>query len=58
MEYRTAERSTSTIAASDELRPLEDVVNYVKEYTKERPDIVLVVAFGIGFILGWKLKPW
>lgn len=29
-----------------------------KEYAKERPEVVALWAFGIGFILGWKLKPW
>lgn len=31
---------------------------YLKEYARERPEVVALWCFGIGFILGWKLKPW
>jgi hypothetical protein len=40
------------------LRPLDDLINYVREYTRERPEMVALTCFGIGFVLGWKLKPW
>ena len=30
----------------------------LKEYSRERPEVVAMWAFGIGFVLGWKLKPW
>ncbi len=29
-----------------------------KQYAQERPEVVTLWAFGIGFVLGWKLKPW
>jgi hypothetical protein len=41
-----------------ELRPLEDIIAYLREYTRERPEVVAVTCFAVGFILGWKLKPW
>jgi hypothetical protein len=41
-----------------ELRPLEDFITYLREYTRERPEVVALACFSIGFILGWKLKPW
>ena len=41
-----------------EMRPLEDFLAYLREYTRKRPEIVAMTCFGIGFILGWKLKPW
>jgi hypothetical protein len=41
-----------------ELKPLEDVVIYLREYARERPEVVALTCFSIGFILGWKLKPW
>ena len=44
--------------AVPELHPLEDLANYLKEYARERPEVVALTCFGIGFILGWKLKPW
>ena len=30
----------------------------LREYSRERPEVVALWAFGIGFVLGWKLKPW
>ena len=40
------------------MHPLEDVVQYVREYTRERPETVAMACFAVGFILGWRLKPW
>jgi hypothetical protein len=41
-----------------ELRPLDDFMAYLREYTRERPEVVALTCFTIGFILGWRLKPW
>jgi hypothetical protein len=30
---------------------------HFREYARERPEIVALWCFGIGFVLGWKLKP-
>jgi hypothetical protein len=35
-----------------------DLVEYLKEYAREKPEVAALWCFGIGFILGWKLKPW
>jgi hypothetical protein len=39
-------------------QPLEDLATYVRNYARERPDVAALWCFGIGFVLGWKLKPW
>ena len=36
----------------------EAAVEYFKEYARERPEIVTMWAFGVGFVLGWKLRIW
>jgi hypothetical protein len=61
----TAERvqpGTSSSAldrrAGDELHPTLDLLDYAKHYAREKPEVVAMWCFGIGFILGWKLKPW
>jgi len=41
-----------------ELRPLDDLMAYAREYVRENPEVAALTCFGIGFILGWKLKPW
>jgi hypothetical protein len=38
--------------------PFDDMYKYFQEYARERPDVVALWCFGIGFVLGWKLKPW
>ena len=43
---------------ADEIEPLRDAAAYLKAYAKERPDVAALWCFGIGFILGWKLKLW
>jgi hypothetical protein len=61
MDYRNdiAYESEPRSAERDfEMQPLEDFMAYLREYTRERPEIVALTCFGIGFILGWKLKPW
>ena len=44
--------------AQERLRPLDDLLEYLREYARERPEVVALTCFGVGFILGWKLKPW
>ena len=36
----------------------EEAVGSLKHYAAERPDVVALWCLGIGFVLGWKLKPW
>jgi hypothetical protein len=31
---------------------------FFRDYARERPEVVALWAFGIGFVLAWKLKPW
>jgi hypothetical protein len=40
------------------LRPLEDIVTYAREFAREQPEMAALWCLGIGFALGWKLKPW
>ena len=53
-EYQAEQRS----ANERELHPLPDLLCYLRQYTRERPEVVALTCFGVGFILGWKLKPW
>ena len=62
---RTAPKSNSRkttakpeLDLSDEMEVARDVVDYLKEYAREKPEVAALWCFGIGFILGWKLKPW
>lgn len=39
-------------------QPLEDLVTYLRNYARQEPEVAACVCLGVGFILGWKLKPW
>ena len=41
-----------------ELGAAEAAVDLFKQYARERPEIVTMWAFGLGFVLGWKLRIW
>lgn len=38
--------------------PGRDLMDYMRSYARERPEVAALWCFGIGFVLGWKLKPW
>jgi hypothetical protein len=35
-----------------------DTLDRVKQYARDEPIAFALWAFGIGFVLGWRLKPW
>jgi hypothetical protein len=35
-----------------------DGLERIKDYARDEPVQFALWAFGIGFVLGWKLKPW
>ena len=37
---------------------VEDAMCRLRSYARENPTSFGLWAFGIGFVLGWKLKPW
>ncbi len=43
---------------AEAFRPSHDFTEYVREYAREKPEVVALWCLGIGFVLGWKLKPW
>lgn len=42
----------------EEFHPMPDLLDYMKEYARQKPEVAALWCFGIGFVLGWKLKPW
>jgi hypothetical protein len=37
--------------------PARDLFSLAKAYAKDNPDVVACWAFGLGVLVGWKLKP-
>ncbi len=44
--------------SNEETKTVDDLATYFRKYARERPQTVALICLGIGFILGWKLKPW
>lgn len=44
--------------SADEPVEARDMIDYLREYAREKPEVAALWCLGIGFILGWKLKPW
>lgn len=42
----------------EKLTPSRDLISYARRYAREKPEVVAICCIGIGFVLGWKLKPW
>lgn len=59
---QTTDRETTAgapvVENYDQLKPVDDLVDYVSTYAKQNPGTAALWCFGIGFIVGWKLKPW
>jgi hypothetical protein len=37
--------------------PAKDLFSLAKAYAKDNPDVAACWAFGLGIVVGWKLKP-
>jgi hypothetical protein len=52
------QKTEDLLQRGERLRPASDLVEYFRQYARERPEVVALVCLGIGIVLGWKLKPW
>lgn len=57
-ENMTATERSHPTHIQDSESPTEALVEFFREYSRERPEVLALWCFGIGFVLGWKLKPW
>ncbi len=59
-DQNVADRRTSNSGtqALTEIKTLDDVVVSLREFARESPEKFALSCLGVGFILGWKLKPW
>ena len=56
--YPTTETHPAIHSPDETLKPCTDLTEYFRQYARERPEVVALWCLGIGFVLGWKLKPW
>lgn len=55
---RTEQPTQEARPAPDAAQLAHDVLACFREYAGQRPEVVALWSFGLGFVLGWKLKPW
>ncbi len=58
MQKTTSNAPISAQIPGGDMQPTQDAVEYLKAYARERPEVAALWCFGIGFIIGWKIKPW
>ena len=57
--YQAVQESMSLYGESESrLDPVSDLMEYLHDYARENPGAAALWCLGIGFVLGWKLKPW
>ena len=54
---QTISGAAGEMSMSDK-HPMDDLYCYFVDYARERPEVCALWALGIGFVLGWRLKPW
>ena len=58
-EHTVPESRNETQVRSGPSKPTtKSAFEHFQEYGRERPGVVALWCFGIGFVLGWKLKLW
>jgi len=58
LESLPQNRKSSGMSQNTQLQPSQDLIHYLKSYAREKPDVAALWCFGLGFVIGWKLKPW
>lgn len=56
--YPAIQNDQGTLRHDEQLRPASDLVAYLLKYSRQQPEVVALWCLGVGFVLGWKLKPW
>lgn len=56
--YPAIRNDQGTQSPDEQLRPASDLVAYLLKYSRQQPEVVALWCLGVGFVLGWKLKPW
>jgi hypothetical protein len=62
-QERSQQRGGSEISrmgrgSRSQAQPFDDLLEYLRTYAREKPETFALACFGVGFILGWRLKPW
>ena len=56
-ENQTGNRASQP-ACDTQSSMLCDLQCYTRDYVQHQPEKAALICLGLGFVLGWKLKPW
>ncbi|MCA9033660.1 MAG: hypothetical protein KDA91_00960 [Planctomycetaceae bacterium] len=56
--FGSTQANTRRAVRTNELRPANDLMCYLRRYAGQKPDVAALWCLGIGIIVGWKIKPW
>ena len=51
-------RDAVNVASDQNLSAAEAALECLKAYSREHPEVAALWIFGLGFVLGWKMRPW
>ncbi len=54
----TKPKTQETQQPGETLAQHTDLADFARQYAREKPGVVALWFLGVGFVLGWKLKPW
>jgi hypothetical protein len=55
---KSAARAGEADPIAEGKKMTEDVFDYLTDYARENPGTAALWCLGVGFVLGWKIKPW
>jgi hypothetical protein len=56
--YASSAAETTHVAAQHFVsEPAKDILSLLQAYARDKPDVCAMWAFGLGVIVGWKLRP-
>ena len=56
--YPTKPNTQDAQPPCETLAECSELVEFARQYAREKPGVVAMWCLGVGFVLGWKLKPW
>lgn len=58
VQSQNTSHEAANYSGQGDMQPMPDLVDYMKEYARQKPEVCALWCLGVGFVLGWKLKPW
>jgi hypothetical protein len=57
-EHTVESRNETQVRTVPHKPATKSALEHFQEYGRERPEVMALWCFGVGFVLGWKLKLW